>query len=253
MVDSLVSQAMVQAHWCVRGDAVCLLKWHFYIAACVIGDGFLIDLFAFNFYVLQEAYSRIFARPVPPSSTTKAKKEPKESIWAHYEVKTTEILDSPFLARETLYKKAGILVENVGDGDVRCVAKLTKIEKIKVQHKNIVTVPVKVSEVNPRGYYLRWDDGKNGCVVTKFRPRTIEIADAYDDRAFYRHGHLLFEQAYKTPLEDGHYYFVSIDIFRVSDNNHVRIKTFEMVLGMLYSEKGTHVKWLHKDDIQKTR
>jgi len=171
-----------------------------------------------------------------------------------YKIKADKVLDQPFISRnKTHYRSAGILVENVGNGDVTCVAKLVRFEKY-VSEKKMEIVDIK--ELNPNGYYLQWDDGRAFASVGKYRPRKIELADNYEERDFFRHGRLLFDNSYIRHLDVGKY-FVEIDILRLSGGRgQIKMYTIEGILGIeIYYDKspspisgdGVFVLWIEKE------
>jgi hypothetical protein len=177
----------------------------------------------------------------------------KRQIEKGFNAKTEKVLDYPFDCRgEKLYKTAGILVKNTGIGDMNCVAKLVKVEKI-IKEKKVKSIPIAIKELNPNGYDLQWDNGNSNCVITKQKPRKIDLANAYDDyENYFRKGRLCFENGYTSPLETGAY-FIEVDIFRISGNKQIKINTVEGILGVsLYfnhfpspvSGDGVHIVWL---------
>lgn len=181
----------------------------------------------------------------------------KARVEKGYRVETDKILDEPFDCRgETLYKTAGILVENSGIAEIRCVAKLSKIMKFTKEENKIDTIPIKIKKLNPNGLNLRWDDSLGACTIKKQRPRRIDLVNSYDDyENYFRKGRLCFENGYTSPLETGAY-LIEIDIFRISGNNQVKINTVQGVLGIsIYykslpspvSGDGVSVIW-HEED-----
>jgi hypothetical protein len=150
-----------------------------------------------------------------------------------YRVETDKILDEPFdCGGETLYKTAGILVENSGIAEIRCVAKLSKVMKFTKEENKIDTIPIKIKKLNPNGLNLRWDDGLGACTIKKQRPRRIDLVNSYEDyKNYFRKGRLCFENGYTSPLETGAY-LIEIDIFRISGNNQIKINTVQGVLGI---------------------
>ena len=143
---------------------------------------------------------------------------------------------------------ASIRVENVGNDEIRCFAKLTKFSMI---YRQAVYDPrtakienFHIDAINPKGSYLQWDDGNESADLKNGFPHMIRLVDK---KAF-----LLFFGApnhYVFPRHtlDG-WFRIEIELLKYQNNKFTRIKTIKdtlLVLGIVRTPRleGFHMEW----------
>jgi len=163
-----------------------------------------------------------------------------------YKLRTKSVIDGKEYSNAKDY--AGIRIENIGNDEIHCFARLIKftITKRRFVFKKYTGGPeiIPIDIINPRGSYLQWDDDKESAVLKNGFPRTIRLID---DKVCL----LFFESPsyYIIPDQvlDG-WFRIEIELLKYQDNKFTRIKTIKdtlFVLTIIRNGKidGFHLKW----------
>ena len=134
---------------------------------------------------------------------------------------------------------ASVRVENIGDGEIRCCAKLTGLTRIKNGKRELVNL----DDINPRGSFLIWDKGEESVYI-KETPRTIILVGerlpllfyGWTEKRFLLHG---FDYPKDFEFE--------ITLFRKSDSKLVEMETVKRVLNINPIVSGGGVRGYRKE------
>lgn len=124
---------------------------------------------------------------------------------------------------------ASIRVENVGDDEFRCYAKLTKLTKVLKMPNGENRQVIDLDEVNPKGHFLKWDNQQESVVLQANSPKIVRLVDKKGTFLFSKWESIYPFRGYDLPK----FFEIEVELLRKSSNKFVKIET---VTGMILGE-----------------
>jgi hypothetical protein len=152
-----------------------------------------------------------------------------QKIEQGYKIQTSPVVDKD-------NKEAYIQVENIGNGEFRCAARLTHVAKrdsLKSRKKELVDI----NEINPSGLFLGWKKGMASQMLHESIPEIVYLVDGefrYHDG--YGYGHydhkvtFMFSNFEKSKEIDLGYYTLQVDFLRIKGKKFIKLSTFEEII-----------------------
>lgn len=202
-------------------------------------------LLILDYAQFQRRKSFVFEEPPPTQKKTPQPALPSDPIDKSFRI--TPVTEGKEYSNIQDY--ASIRVENIGNSEIHCFAKLTKLAMIdrKTIWKPYTGDKIEVfpiDTINPRGSYLQWDDGKESIVLKNGFPHTIRLVD--------NKASLLFFEApsyyiFRRDILDG-IFRIEIEILEFQNNKFTKLKTIKetlLVRALVQNAKlqGFHFKW----------
>lgn len=134
---------------------------------------------------------------------------------------------------------ANILVENIGKGKIKCVARVVKVSFYDGKDHN----EIKVDDINPNGRFLQWGSKNEYAVLTEKIPQVVNLitVDKNDGAK------ILFSRGagyrpYSSPLTTGKYR-LEINFFRINGAKQVYMCNFVRTLEIESKYRGISLRW----------
>jgi hypothetical protein len=239
----LLNKAIVEWAWCADGNARCLIEYYVCFGFATLLIGLVIQL-TFDLHYKRNWFEKkiksVSEDKKPETISIKQETSPQK-------LKITTVTEGKEYSNIQDY--ASVRVENIGDDEIHCFAKLTKLSMIdrktiwKPYTGNKIEV-FPIDNINPRGSYLQWDDGKEFAILKNGFPHTIRLVD--------NKASLLFFEApsyyiFRSDILDG-IFRIEIEILEFQNNKFTKIKTVKetlLVRALVQNAKlqGFHFKW----------
>lgn len=156
-----------------------------------------------------------------------------------YKLSTSAVLNSEYGSQD-----ANILVENIGKGKIKCVARLVRVTfSEQDKSKKRKAEDIKVDALNPDGRFLLWKGNYSCVILSENIPQVINLVtvDKNDGAKI-----LFFREAnykpYSSPLKPGKN-LLEIDLLRMKGVRQVCMCKFARTLEIESKYSGSSLVW----------
>jgi len=174
----------------------------------------------------------------------------KAQIEKGYKIQTTPVIKVPDDVGG--YRRANILVENIGKGKITCAAKLTKITMKELNGSKRIEIDVNV--INPYGRFLKWESSYSAtsndyAVLNEGIPVSIELLGSHRESYIFSDSmKFLFADGSSTPPIPFGDYMITVEFLRWTGTRYIKLHTFEETL------KSSHdLIWMNSGNNGKTK